>query len=122
MILIFIFAAMIVIGTVLGKYASWGSDLGFLAFLLTTIGCILLVLCLITIPLNHMEVESNIARYEAIKQTAATARESGDGYEAAAFRMKVAYVNAEIASAKYYNNTVFDIWFPDAVEDLQPIQ
>lgn len=77
-----------------------------------------LIMCAMTIPLKRMQWRSKFVEVEAIRQSRTTDSE----IEAAAWRMKVAEVNAELASGRYYNRTVFDIWIPDEVESMEPIQ
>lgn len=78
----------------------------------------LLTFALLFIPLNRMKVRSNIAAFNAVRDS----RAGGQEIEAAAWRMKVAEQNAWLASKRYYNRTLFDLWIPDEIEALQPIE
>lgn len=77
-----------------------------------------LALCVLTIPLNRMAWQSSFVEVEAIRQSRETATE----IESAAWRMKAAEVNAHLASGRYYNGTLFDLWIPDQINQVEPIQ
>lgn len=96
-------------------------DLETSAVIASGISGFLLFFALLAVPLERMEVYSQIEKFEATRQTMQQARENGDGIEGAAFRMEVAEMNRWLAGKKYYRNTVFRIYVPKAVEELQPI-
>ena len=77
----------------------------------------LFVISLITIPLNRMGVYSRILEIEAIRTT-----DKGSELNSATWRTQAAIINAEIASMKYYNHTVWGIWIPDEIDTLKPIE
>lgn len=116
MIIVIVCAVVLAIGVCLLVWGSWGWEaIGIISALTGGLG---LLLCVSTIPLNRMAWQSTFVEVEAIR----TSRASDDPVEGAAWRMKAAEVNAHLASGRYYNGTVFDIWIPDQVESIAPIE
>ena len=118
MIILAVCFAMLVIGLVFffGDHWDWREPVGLILSLLGGTG---LLLCLMTIPLQRMEINAYIQKVEAARLTRAV--DSGIPLEGAAWRIFVATTNAELASFRYYNNTAFDLWYPDAIEKLEPL-
>lgn len=76
-----------------------------------------LFIAAISVPLNRMGVHDTLTQVEAIRATKPLS-----DVQDAAWRMKAADANAEIASLKYWNRTAFDIWIPDDVDAVEPLQ
>jgi len=83
---------------------------------------IMLLAGVICIPVGYMEVMGEIAEFRSVQSTLGASRASGSESERYAVLMKVADSNKWLASQKYYNSTIFDIWIPDEIEALEPIQ
>jgi hypothetical protein len=118
MIILTVFAVLMVAGLLYlasNRYGAWDT----LAFCAATIGGIGVAVCAMTIPLDRMGWQSTFIEIEAIRETRGTDSAS---IEDAAWRMKAAEVNAKLASGRYYNSTLFDIWIPDQVNDVDPIK
>lgn len=116
MTIILVSLALLAVGLLIFHFLDYGWEgLGVVFCLAGGLG---LIMCAMTIPLNRMEWGSKFVEVEAIRQSRTTDSE----IEAAAWRMKVAEVNAHLASGRYYNGTVFDIWIPDQVESIAPIE
>ncbi len=81
-----------------------------------------LVVALILIPVKRMGVHAGIAEFEAMRTTQEESRAAGDGLEGTAWRLEKAQANRKLASAQYWNTTLFDIWIPDAVETAEPLK
>jgi hypothetical protein len=113
-ILALIFLASIAINMKFGEY----TDAGFVSVLCAIVSGLMLALALAFIPIQRIGVHASIAEFEAVRAS----RAGGSEIEAAAWRMKVAESNAWLASIRYYNGTAFDIWIPDEVEALKPIE
>lgn len=73
-------------------------------------------------PTSQMIETSNIQSFKSVQQTMQQQRDSGDGIEGAAFRLKIADQNSWLAKAQFWNDTLFDPYIPDEVDELQPIQ
>ena len=87
------------------------------AFMIGMLTAAILAFAVFLIPVYRMDTQAKIAEFNAIKAS----RIGGSPIEAAAWRMKVAETNAWLANTQYYNRSLFDLWFPDDVERLEPI-
>ena len=115
--------AMTAIGIVVMVYSDPLDHLfGFLGMLMTCIVGGLLVSGLIFIPVQRMSVQAGIARFQETRAVAGCMRGNGDTWESAAFQEKVADMNGWMREMQYYNATVFDLWIPDEVDSLEPIE
>ena len=115
MLIILSLLAILVACVVIGRRSYSAADL---CFPIGLVAVVVLFVAVVFLPFSRMDVRASIAEFEAIRAS----RAGGSEIEAAAWRMKVAESNAWLASTRYYNRTVFDIWIPDAVEDLEPIE
>jgi uncharacterized membrane protein len=82
---------------------------------------VLLVLCLISWPIAYFDGRSEIRKYHALKSSIMKARENND-VERTAIYLKVMEYNEGLATTKYWNNTIFDIWTPDELANLPFIE
>jgi hypothetical protein len=99
------------------------SGTNFVAMMAALTSGLLLSMALIFLPLEHMGAHARIQEIQAIQQTADRARlHGGRALESAAFQVKVAEANAWIAKKQYYRQTVFALWVPAVVDDLEPIE
>lgn len=120
MMILVVLSVLVVIGLVLFLSDSLGIEvIGVFAVLVGVTG---LLLCAATIPLNRMEYHDFTAQLDAMRYSAESSRAAGESLEGAAWRTKVAEVNARIASMQYWNGTAFDLWYPDEVNDLEPLK
>jgi hypothetical protein len=116
MTIILVCVALLAIGLLIVNFG--GYEWEAIGILLCLSGGLGLALCVLTIPLNRMAWQSSFVEVEAIRQSRETATE----IEATAWRMKAAEVNAHLASGRYYNGTLFDLWIPDQINQVEPIQ
>ena len=84
-------------------------------------GGIILISLLILLYFNPMEINSDIQGFKAIEQTIQTDR-GNENLENTALKMKIIDANRWLAKTQYYNNTVWGLWIPDTIEDLEPIK
>ena len=115
MLLLIILGILFCGGLVYQMFEDWGEG----GFMVSIISGILLIVCLISIPLQRIDIESNIAEYLATKETIETARQKGNNFENAALQQKIIDQNKWLASVQYYNSTIFDLWIPDQVMQLK---
>jgi hypothetical protein len=80
------------------------------------------VIAIIAIPLNRISIEASIHRLEAIRETVNSARERGDEIERFSLAKDIAEANRYLAEAKYLNSTIYSIWIPDSINDVEPIR
>lgn len=125
MIIILILIAVLVVSVILmeegdkrtNEYFFFGGLLLSLMF-----GGVLLI-TLIFIPIERMEIQSEIEQFESVQKTAERMRENDQRIlESASFQSRVADENKWLAEMQYWNDTVMDIWVPDEVDYLEPIE
>jgi hypothetical protein len=81
---------------------------------------ITLLVALIVIPINRASHYDEIQQYNAVKMTIEESRKSNiSDIERAAIINKIASWNAKIASLRYWNDTIFDIYIPDEATKLE---
>jgi Zn-dependent protease len=83
---------------------------------------VFLFLFLVMLPISHISILGDIEEFNSVRQTVDVARANGADIESAAIQHKIIEQNAWLAKAKFYNSTVFDLWVPDAVDSLEPIE
>jgi hypothetical protein len=118
MIILTVCVVLLVVGWVYlnqNRYGRWDG----LAFGVILLGVLGVSMFAMTVPFERMEWQSTFIEVEAIRETRGT---DHAGIEDAAWRMKAAEVNAKLASGRYYNSTLFDIWVPDQIDDVEPIK
>lgn len=117
MTILIVLAVLFVVSFVVARKSGWGDWYDFPAAMLAAISGSALAIALLFMPLNRMDIRSSIAGFNAVRDS----RAGGTEIEAAAWRMKVAEENAWLAETRYYNRTLFDLWIPDEIEQLEPI-
>ena len=92
-------------------------------FALAMISGTVLLFLIVIWPCNYY---GNISCIEAFKATQATLEISRyddiEPLERAALQQKVIEENQWLARVKYWNNTIFDPMYPDAIQELQPLR
>lgn len=85
---------------------------------------LLLFVCLLSLLISRSTDTSNIQRYKAFCRTLQTARIRGDTteIERASIQSDISKWNEWIASSKYWNDTILDIWTVDEVANLKEIE
>ena len=122
MLIIIALSVICILGTIIARQASreWFE---LLSGILAIFAAITLLIAIIALPLNRAEHKSNIQRYHAFEQTIAKARQAGASEaERTAILMQITKWNQELASARYWNDTLFDIWIPDEYVKLPPLE
>jgi hypothetical protein len=77
------------------------------------------IIALIILPISYYDGKAEIKRYYALKQTIEDSRKNGiSDVERAALTKKIAEYNADLANVKYWNDTIFDIYIPDELAEL----
>ena len=121
MILIIITLLVFIAGYLLYNYKEYDYEISGV-FTMIFSGFIL-ILMVVSIPINRMETKAEIKQFKSIQLTIQKARKNNnDKIENAAFQMKIADNNSWLAGISYWNTTVFDIWIPDEIENLKPIE
>ena len=92
---------------------------GSTAIVISLFAGIGLLIALICIPCERMGIRAEIEAYYAMQKTIENARENGDELEKATLVNKLIELNQGLAKYSYYNRTVWDIWIPDEIEELE---
>lgn len=109
-------------GIYVAKQAPDCSGTGAISGAIGIISAVLVVAGSVTMVSNRFSDASKIAEIDALRDTLAQARESGEEGERYAVMMKVIDANAWLASRQYYNRSIFGDWVLDEVESITPIQ
>ena len=115
---------MFVVGVICLIYSKTHlySDADVTGGMLMFISALMLIISVLCCGANRIDVRGHLAEYEAVRQTVYAARENNRPIESAAMQTKIADINAEIASLKYYNTHWFDMAIPDDVDSIEPIR
>jgi len=119
MFFILISSIVIIVGLIMFKM-EWGDESPFIFMI---IGIVILFLSLLILPLERCDNRSKIFKYEAMKESLAIARDSGDDIEKAAVLNSIIATNQKLASAKYWNESMwFDWYIVDEWANLPPLR
>lgn len=125
MLILFGLIALLVAGLVLQAVGGW--DWSGVGFMTASVGGVGLVVGLVLLPVLRSEGLARVEAFRATKLTIERARLQADSIgvefpiESVAILGEIARHNAWLAAQKYWNRSLFDIWIPDAVEELEPI-
>jgi len=109
---------LVVIGGIIAIVTNV-EDIGEVIFYLNIV---LLMLLILFVPISRLNVNAGIQQFNSVKATIDSSRLKSLDYETAALVIKIAEQNQWMVKVQYLNKTIFDIWIPDAVENLQPIR
>ncbi len=117
MIIIIVLVLVLIIGIV------WFNidDLSFGAIGFLFGGIAGLVLCIVFLVVMPLEIKKEISQFNAIKHTLEIAREN-ETIENTAIQLKIIKANEWLAGVQYYNSTMFKLWIPDIVNELEPLK
>ena len=95
-----------------------------IAFIASFFSGVLLLIAVIFVPISRMKDASVIAKFRETRDTIERARENSETkpLENAALQTKVIESNRSIRNIQFWNSTIFDLWHPDEVENLEPIR
>lgn len=119
MLLIILFVVIIVLGLLMARFSNNNDNLGIFIF---CIGAICLFTVLLVLPIFYYEKMAEINEYNALKTTVTEFRGQNHNVERAAIILEVTKMNMKIANAKYWNDTIFDIYIPDEFAELELIK
>lgn len=119
-----ILATLLIIAMVAGATAryccnSYDREGWLFVTMATAITCgIGLLIAVAMLPMQRMAVAARIVECHAID----TSRGGINDLDNATYRLKIAECNAWLASAKYYDSTMFDLWYPDSIRSVNAIK
>ncbi len=127
MLLFIIIAAVILVGVLLLVLSNnlmdyYGDGLGATGCIFIGVGCFALAFSLCAFLIVCPQYISEIQEFMATEQTLEQIRLDDLTWEKAAIQTKVVEMNQWLARAKYWNGTMFDIYIPDRVMELEPIK
>ena len=73
-------------------------------------------------PVTFYGLKADIIQFNSVQQTVEACRTRGENIENAAIQIKIIDSNKWLASTKYWNSTIFDIFIPDSIEQLESIK
>lgn len=121
MTILLICVLLILIGIVIfrssNRISTTGIGEGLIFF-----GGITLAISLIIIPMHHMSTHSQIVKFNSLEDTIENARNNEMYFETVSMQRRIAKKNEWLSTQKYWNDSVFDIWIPDEVEKLEPLE
>lgn len=119
MLLLLIFTITFILGLfLLNKFDKIGLEI--FGFGITVIGGTGLLILLIILTVNHATANNVINNYNTVKNTIAEARDNSNSvFERSALTTEILQINRSIASDKYYNEGILDIFIPDKVAELE---
>lgn len=121
MIVYIILGLMLIVGIsmwiIQGSYYDRGP-------ILTIIAAVLLAIFALCHSLEYYSQVSNIEAFKQVKKSIEVAREQGDitEYERAALQNKIIDWNSWLVRKQYWNNSMWDMFIPDEVMNLEPLK
>ncbi len=80
---------------------------------------LMLFIYLLILPIEYYGNRGKIKQFEAVRLTIEMARSDPGNIENAALKLEIVKLNAWLVGMNYWNNTVFDIFIPDEVEQIE---
>ena len=81
----------------------------------------LFLVSVLACPISQLGVKSKMKAFESVKATLSVARET-QTLENVALQLEVIKSNKWLASTKYWNTTVFEIFIPDEIDKVNTIK
>jgi len=79
-------------------------------------------LALIFLPISYFTIKSEIQEYKTFVKLVENARPRNNKYEMITVQLKIIDMDTWLANRQYWNNTIFDIYIPDEIMQLKPIE
>ena len=121
MIIIISLILLFIFGIVLGC-KSRDENAVIIGIILAVFSGIFLIVALVSLMTNTIEIKSDIHKFLITDTTIEVARKAGTDIENAAIQHKIIESNQWLAKQQYYNSTVFGLWIPDEIDNLEPIR
>ena len=123
MLILIVLSVLVVVG--IGLLIAGNDIFEFMGIMLTVMCGALLFVALGALPVNYYGTKARIEQFQATRATYEVARKSYSQpsiTERAAILMDIADQNRWLKNAQYWNDTMFDIWIPDEVMNLKPLE
>jgi hypothetical protein len=117
LLIIAVLAGLVILGfRLLDESEFWGC-------MVIVPASIVLVILLFIWPDNYYKTKAAVANYNAVKATVEDARlRPKTDLERAALTQKIIDINTDLATARYWNNTIFDWYIADEYAELEPLK
>ena len=119
--IIFFTVGILILGIVLflctNQYSVYNT-ISAVAIIYGAVSCLIIG---ISLPFNHLDINSEIQEFKSVKASITEARSKLD-IESAAIYVKIIDANKWLTKKQYWNSTVFDLWIPDEVDELKLIK
>lgn len=122
MLLLIILGALTAVGIIMAVFAD-EFDVVNIGMSVSFVFGGALAIALVLLPISYHSTKAEVDRYHALKETLQKSREEGSSeIERAALVQEIAQYNKDLASAKYWNETVFDIYIYDGLAELDYLE
>ena len=120
MLILSILTLILIVGIILKIKCDAESEI--YSELIIGIAGFILIVCLICIPIQYWSIKSDIAEFNSVKASVEMARRNNNNVENTALQLKIIEINKWLAATKYCNTTIWDIWIPDTVDEIETIK
>ena len=117
MLLLLLFFSLFVVGIIIMQISDILYDI---VGTLTVFSLLCFFILLISIPISRTSNASEIQEFKIMRQILDNAENNNP--ESATIQIKIIEHNQWLASMKYYNQSIWDIWIPDEIENLKYIK
>jgi hypothetical protein len=122
MTILLIFSALTALCIVVAVLVPYHSDIDIPFTIAAVVFGLITGTMLITIPIERESIRANIQAMEATRQTFETARAKTDNIERFSRLDEVISWNKWLAREKYNNDHMWDVWVPDEIANVKPIE
>jgi len=123
MLFILLFATVLITLLVINKYVEISYDCESAVFVGIALSSICLFLAVILVPCLRYSNRLDILEFNSLKQTISNSRLKPDNLERVAFLQSIAEQNQWLVVIQDQNKSLwFDIYVPDEIEQLKPIE
>lgn len=120
MILILILSVLTIIGIIVMVCSKEYSSVNTTGFFMTAIFGSCLVFALALLLISYYSTKAEVNRYYALKETIEVSRNNDiSELERATLASEIAKYNKDLASIKFWNDTIFDIYIYDGLAELE---
>lgn len=119
MIVLLIFVALTIVGLILSRRDD---DWEFFGGLLGLLSGVVVLFMIVVIFVDRHTIFIGIAKHESLRKTVEMARKRTDNVERYTFLKEIADSNAGVAAEQADNKTQWDLWVPDEIENVKPIE
>lgn len=119
--LLLFFIVVSIVGYVMQRASTKYSEVDLWGSIFTTVGIVISLAMILSIPLTHLGYNGNIAAFHQTRKTVNISRKT-QALENAALTQKIIESNQWLRRNKYWNNHAFDIYIPDKIDTVTYIR